>query len=235
MFHWKPEHLEAFVSERAPQKLFDIAVHLAQDLGMDYLGLNLRIQIATQTPRVYLYSNYPNEWIERCQRDEFYKQDAAAEASHRSTLPVLWTDDLYREAPQFREAARRCGLRHGWTQSLHDLQHNESQISVARPTGCIDMAELYDKAGSVQWLCHTLHAVLGEHHLTALCPAQPKMSERELEVLKWSAAGKTAADVACILSLSQSTVNFHIRSVITKTNAANKAGAIAIAALRGWI
>ena len=57
----------------------------------------------------------------------------------------------------------------------------------------------------------------------------------ELEVLKWSAAGKTAADVASILSLSQSTVNFHIRSVITKTNAANKAGAIAIAALRGWI
>ena len=87
----------------------------------------------------------------------------------------------------------------------------------------------------MQWLCHTLHAVLGEHHLNALCPPQPKMSARELEVLKWSAAGKTAADVACILSLSQSTVNFHIRSVITKTNAANKAGAIAIAALRGWI
>lgn len=235
MLPWKPEHLQAFVSERSPQKLFDIAVHLAQDLGMVYLGLNIRIQIATQTPRLYLYSNYPNEWIELYQHDELYKQDAAATVSHSSTMPVLWTDELYREAPQFRAAASRCGLRHGWTQSLHDLQHNESQISVARPTGGIDTAELYGKAGSVQWLCHTLHAVLGEHHLNALCPQQPKMSERELEVLKWSAAGKTAADVACILSLSQSTVNFHIRSVITKTNAANKAGAIAIAALRGWI
>ncbi|MDM3885234.1 autoinducer binding domain-containing protein [Pseudomonas sp. BCRC 81390] len=235
MDHWKPEYLHAFVSERNPQKLFDIAVHLAQNLGMVYLGLNIRIQIATQTPRLYLYSNYPNEWIERYQQDEFYKQDAAATVSHNSTMPVLWTDELYRETPQFRQAACRCGLRHGWTQSLHDLQHNESQISVARPAGSIDTAELYSKAGSVQWLCHTLHAVLGEHHLNALCPHQPRMSERELEVLKWSAAGKTAADVACILSLSQSTVNFHIRSVITKTNAANKAGAIAIAALRGWI
>lgn len=54
-------------------------------------------------------------------------------------------------------------------------------------------------------------------------------------MLKWSAAGKTAADIACILSLSQSTVNFHIRSIITKTNASNKAGAIAIAAMRGLI
>ncbi|MCO7059249.1 autoinducer binding domain-containing protein [Pseudomonas juntendi] len=235
MLHWKPEHLDAFVSERSPKKLFNIAVHLAQDLAMQYLGLNLRIQIATQTPRLYLYSNYPDEWISCYQRDDFYKQDCAAHLSHQSTLPVLWTDELYHEAPHFREAACHHGLRHGWTQSLHDLQHNESQISVARPAGSIDINELYEKAGSVQWLCHTLHAVLSEHHLNALCPPQPKMSARELEVLKWSAAGKTAADVACILSLSQSTVNFHIRSVITKTNAANKAGAIAIAALRGWI
>ena len=235
MLHWKPEHLDAFVSERSPRKLFDIAVHLAQHLGMDYLGLNIRIQIATQTPRLYLYSNYPDEWIERYQRDEFYKQDSAANVSHSSTMPVLWTDDLYRDAPHYREAACYYGLRHGWTQSLHDLQHNESQVSVARPAGSINIHELYDKAGNVQWLCHTLHAVLGEHHLNDLCPPQPKMSPRELEVLKWSAAGKTANDVACILSLSQSTVNFHIRSVITKTNAANKAGAVAIAALRGWI
>lgn len=232
---WKPEQLHAFVSERSPRKLFDIAVHLAQDLGMEYLGLNIRIQIATQTPRVFLYSNYPAAWIERYQRDEFYKQDAAANLSHGTTEAVLWTDELYREAPQYREAACQHGLRHGWTQSLYDLQHNESQISVARPVGNIDIVEFYGKAGNVQWLCHTLHAVLGEHHLSALCPPPPKMSERELEVLKWSAAGKTASDVACILSLSQSTVNFHIRSVITKTNAANKAGAIAIAALRGWI
>ena len=50
MLHWRPEHLHVFVSERRPRKLFDIAVHLAQDLGMEYLGLNIRIQIATQTP-----------------------------------------------------------------------------------------------------------------------------------------------------------------------------------------
>jgi LuxR family transcriptional regulator len=235
MLHWKPEHLHQFVSERSPRKLFDIAVHLVQDLGMEHLGLNIRIQIATQTPRLYLYSNYPDEWIERYQRDDFYKQDPAARLSHGQTTPVLWTDELYYEAPQFREAACQHGLRHGWTQSLHDLQHNESQVSVARPAGQIAINELYEKAASVQWLCHTLHSVLCEHHLDALCPPQPKMSERELEVLRWSAAGKTAADVACILSLSQSTVNFHIRSVITKTNASNKAGAIAIAALRGWI
>jgi LuxR family transcriptional regulator len=92
--------------------------------------------------------------------------------SHSSTMPVLDRRPVPR-GPQFREAACQHGLRHGWTQSLHDLQHNESQISVARPAEKIDIVEA-DKAGSVQWLCHTLHAVLGEHHLNALCPPQPK-------------------------------------------------------------
>ncbi|QNL89846.1 LuxR family transcriptional regulator [Pseudomonas putida] len=202
---------------------------------MEFLGLKIRIQLAAQAPKLYLYSNYSKAWIERYQRDEFYKQDLAATRSHSSTTPVLWTDELYREAPQYREQACLHGLRHGWTQSLHDLQHNESQVSVARPADEVSIAELYEKAGRVQWLCHTLHDIVCQYHLAKLSLPHPKMSERELEVLRWSAAGKTAADVACILSLSQSTVNFHIRSVITKTNASNKAGAIAIAMMRGLI
>ncbi|WP_176515014.1 autoinducer binding domain-containing protein [Pseudomonas faucium] len=235
MLLWNQEHLQQLSSESTPQRVFDLAVQLAQDLEMEFLGLKLSLQLAAQSPKVFLYSNYPPEWIERYQRDDFYKQDQAALRSHSSTMPVLWSDDLYREAPQYREEACGHGLRHGWTQSLHDLRHNESQISVARPVGEVSMGELYDKAGKVQWLCHTLHAIICEYHQNQLCPPTPKMSERELEVLKWSAAGKTAADVACILSLSQSTVNFHIRSVISKTNASNKAGAIAIAAMRGLI
>jgi LuxR family transcriptional regulator len=235
MLLWNQEHLHQLISENAPERVFDLAVQLAQDLEMSFLGLKLRLQLAAQSPKVFLYSNYPPEWIECYQREDFYKQDCAANRSHSSTMPILWSDDLYREAPDFRQQACEHGLRHGWTQSLHDLQHNESQVSVARPVGEVSLAELYDKAGKVQWLCHTLHAVISEYHLSKLCPPAPKMTERELEVLKWSAAGKTAADVACILSLSQSTVNFHIRSVIAKTNASNKAGAIAIAALRGLI
>lgn len=234
MTHWNFEHLHQLISESSPQKVFDLAVHLVQDMDLEFLGFKVRIQLAAQSPRLYLYSNYPAEWIERYQRDDFYRQDAAALLSQNSTMPILWTDELYHDMPEFREQACNHGLRHGWTQSLHDRQHNESQISVSRPLNPVSIGELYDKAGAVQWLCHTLHAIIGEYHLAKLSTPM-KMSEREIEVLKWSAAGKTAADVACILSLSQSTVNFHIRSVITKTNAANKAGAIAIAMMRGLI
>jgi LuxR family transcriptional regulator len=45
----------------------------------------------------------------------------------------LWNDDLFKEMPAAARGGLRHGLRHGWTQSLFDQQHNESQMSVARP------------------------------------------------------------------------------------------------------
>ena len=144
---------------------------------------------------------------------------------------------LVPEDREYRKEACRHGLRHGWTQAVHGLHGYRSHLSVSRPSGKIGLREFYEKAAEVLWLCNTLHAILGEHHKALLDAESPraKLSERELEVLRWSAAGKTAADIACILSLSQSTVNFHIRSVIVKTNASNKPGAIAIAAMQGMI
>ena len=47
----------------------------------------------------------------------------------------------------------------------------------------------------------------------------------ELAVLRWTAEGKTANDISCILKISEHTVNFHINNVITKLNASNKTSA----------
>ena len=41
-------------------------------------------------------------------------------------------------------------------------------------------------------------------------PPEMKFSRRELEILKWTAEGKTSAEVAMILSISENTVNFQI-------------------------
>ncbi|QXH57366.1 autoinducer binding domain-containing protein [Pseudomonas maumuensis] len=234
MPHWKSEQLQRMLEEKEPQQLFGHAVKLAQALGMEFVGLSLHLHVAARGPQVILYNNYPSAWNEHYQAEDFIKIDPAVSKCHQTTLPLVWSDELFREVPHLREAACGHGLVHGWSQSVHDQQHNESQLSVSRAQGAICHEELYEKSAQVMWLCNILHAALSTHHLAKFSPP-PQLSERELEVLKWSAAGKTAADVAMILSLSPSTVNFHIRSVITKTNASNKAGAIAIAALRGLL
>lgn len=56
---------------------------------------------------------------------------------------------------------------------------------------------------------------------------------REVEVLKWSAAGKTAEEIGTILNLKSRTVNFHVGRAIHKMGVSNKTAAAVQAALSG--
>ncbi|WP_194790005.1 autoinducer binding domain-containing protein [Pseudomonas sp. UFMG81] len=225
MSQWTSEQLQQMLSERDPHALFRRAVDLVQLFEMDFLGMTLHLHLAGHDPQIILHSNYPRGWIEAYRDCNFVSIDPVITQCRKSTLPLLWHDDLYNEVPLLREAACAHGLKHGWTQSLYDMRHNECQLSVARPTTPVSNFELYEKGAQIMWLCQVLHAVFSEHYLTCNGSA-PHLSKRELEVIKWSAEGKIAEDVAKILSLSTSTVNFHIRSVIQKTNTTNKVAAI---------
>lgn len=52
------------------------------------------------------------------------------------------------------------------------------------------------------------------------------LSERELEVLKWIAAGKTNAEIGMILGISPHTAKHHVASVIAKLGVENRRGAM---------
>ncbi|WP_082481873.1 helix-turn-helix domain-containing protein [Pseudomonas sp. Leaf127] len=59
------------------------------------------------------------------------------------------------------------------------------------------------------------------------------LTKREIEILKWSAKGKTASDIAIILRLKERTIHFHIASAIQKLGVCNKTAAAVQAALSG--
>jgi len=62
-----------------------------------------------------------------------------------------------------------------------------------------------------------------------------KLSLREKEVLRWTGDGKTADQIAQILSLSHSTVNFHIRNAMMKLDTPNKTAAVVRAIFLGLL
>lgn len=55
----------------------------------------------------------------------------------------------------------------------------------------------------------------------------PSLSSREIEILRWASEGKTSSDIASILHLSISTINFHMRNSLEKLAVSNKVAAIA--------
>ncbi|MCE4555824.1 helix-turn-helix transcriptional regulator [Roseateles cellulosilyticus] len=56
--------------------------------------------------------------------------------------------------------------------------------------------------------------------------ALPKLTKRELDVLSWTAQGKTAWEVSVILGMSEKTVNFHLGNVMRKLEVNSKHQAV---------
>jgi DNA-binding NarL/FixJ family response regulator len=62
-----------------------------------------------------------------------------------------------------------------------------------------------------------------------------QISSRELEVLRLVSSGFTNADIANMLHISANTVAKHVRSILAKTGAANRAEAAVLASERGLL
>lgn len=61
------------------------------------------------------------------------------------------------------------------------------------------------------------------------------LTRREVQCLRWAAAGKTDGEIAIILSLSVSTVRFHLRNAAAKLGATGRAQSIQMAAGLGFV
>lgn len=61
------------------------------------------------------------------------------------------------------------------------------------------------------------------------------LTRREVQCLRWAAAGKTDGEIGIILSLSVSTVRFHLRNAAGKLGATGRAQAIQTAAGLGYV
>jgi LuxR family transcriptional regulator len=147
---------------------------------------------------------------------------------------MLWSQALFASSLPLWEDARAHGLQVGWAQPTHDLKGVASLLTFARGGESIGRSEFQANAQKMQWLAQAAHAALAN-----ILAAKPdgigaiKLTEREIEVLRWAADGKTASESAEILAISERTVIFHIDNALRKLGAANKtAGVLKAAMLR---
>ena len=63
----------------------------------------------------------------------------------------------------------------------------------------------------------------------------PIISPRELEVIRWSAEGKTSIEIAVILGLSEHTINSYTTKILQKLQVVNRAQMVGKAIRMGLI
>lgn len=98
-----------------------------------------------------------------------------------------------------------------------------------------DLAEglLRVHAGEALFDAQTLSAAIGWLNRPATAPA--RLTERELDVLRRLAEGRTTTEISAVLYLSHHTVRNHVRSILTKLDARSQLEAVVVGASMGLV
>lgn len=206
------------------------------ELGFEHCSYVHRQPLPIAQPALHWASTYPKAWLDRYFQRQYLEVDPLVRRVLQVSTPVVWGDGDGDgdDEPQFWEEARSFGIRHGWAVSSRGHAGAVGLMSVARSHDPVTAAELERHEMQLLWLAHTAQGLVATLPGMAAPPLEP-LSLRECEVLRWSAAGKTADEIGMILAITPRTVAFHINRCITKLDAANKTEAVAKALVLGLL
>lgn len=201
-----------------------------------YLGTgSLDQRIPQREP--FLAVTYSSEWVEHYRDRGYVKIDPVIRTGLRRLLPIDW-DDFPREdgaLRQFFGEATEFGLgRRGMSFPVHGHAGDRALFSVS--------ADFSQREW--EWARRTAfrHFPIIAAHLhdavlrtESVLRAQPHLSPRELDCLRWTSGGKTVWECGVILKLSPHTVRCYLESARQKLGASSNTHAVSLALTSGLL
>ncbi len=188
----------------------------------------------------FLLSNYSCRWRNKYDSDNLGYVDPVVAHCATKSIPLIWSPEIFADQPQkdMYEEACGYGIRSGITFPIHGPKGELGVLCFVTDTNpgklfqqgaCRNLPELS--------LLRDFVFETSQRFIKSSClheePAP--ITQRELECLKWSAAGKTSWETAQILNCAEATVNFHINNVRRKFDVNSRRQAIVKAIRLGMI
>lgn len=175
------------------------------------------------------YVTYSEDWQNHYMDNGFHTVDPTLQAAMRSVAPIDWSR-LSRDANFNRvfNAASDFGIGdRGLTIPIRGPYGEFGMLSVTRKCTGTEWKKLRRNAiSNLQLLASHVHDHIMTSEPITRFLHHPNLSEREVEVLQWIAAGKSQQDIADILNISNRTVEVHLRSSRHKLHALTTAQAV---------
>lgn len=178
------------------------------------------------------YSNYSEQWQEVYHYENYVALDPVVAQAKRTMRPVVWShSDKLRyglEERRFFDEARTYGIASGITIPIKAGFGTTALLSLAdanESSKPISVRDFAYAATAVAFAHFTLLRVSGEK-FSALDIA---LSPRELTCVVWASLGKTKADTAKVLGITEKTVRFYLERARDKLGASNVAHAVRLA------
>ena len=233
---WQEDLLNALEGKSTERELFERIAAAARLLGFENCAYGLRLPLPLSNPRTLLFNDYPVAWQQRYQEMDYLRRDSTVLRARRCQKPMVWSDEVFTSAPALWREAQDFGLRVGWAQSSLDANGLGGMLTLARGADPLTAQELAAKEPGMRWLVSVAHVAMSRRLSPRFADTIRRgLTEREIEVLKWTADGKTSGEISGILAVSENTVNFHVKNAVCKLQSANKTSAVVRAAMLGLL
>jgi DNA-binding CsgD family transcriptional regulator len=174
---------------------------------------------------------------------ELAKADPVVTQLRRFGLPFMYDQKFYVDAgtPELWEAAAPYGYRTGISVALRLPGNQQFLIGLDReralPRGNQKITRLLADLQMLAMHCQDAaqRFLIREAPPLPAADSAPLLSQRELEVLRWTMAGKTAWETGSLLCISEPTVKYHLRNTFAKLNVTSKHMAVLKAISLGLI
>ncbi len=191
-----------------------------------YMGYNMGTLTQAEP---YASVTYSDDWVKQYREKSYLDVDPVLQAVNKSILPIDWQsfDISNQKVRRFFNEAKDAGV-----------GRNGISIPVRGRNGDAAIFSITTNAKENDWVQFKRQfmrdfQVLAVHFHQSVLVAndiiQPKykLSQREVEVLYWTACGKTGEEAALILGISKRGVRFHIYNIMHKLNCTNVTHAVA--------
>ncbi|WP_299844852.1 LuxR family transcriptional regulator [uncultured Roseovarius sp.] len=229
------DHLDlSFVPERKdPFK--ELLLKTRDKFGLDhvaYAGFN---PISGTT---HGHVTYDDRWTQHYASQGFFRIDPTLIEARRSVAPVDWS--RLEHTANFKAVFR----------DAHDFGITDTglTIPVRGPYGDIGGLSVTSELSQTEWgklkrhiisdlqqAAANVHDLVMQANPLMQALTSPQLSTREVEILQWTAAGKSQQDIGDILSISHRTVEVHLRSSRQKLHALTTAQAVGRAIALGIV
>jgi DNA-binding CsgD family transcriptional regulator len=213
------------------RRLEDVALRHGFN-GAAYMHLGHGLDAQEAGPRRLVAVGGLDEAVYR--RCGYLAIDPVARRAAKAFLPFVWSMAEVSEddAAPLARSMRTWGITAGVAAPVQDYATGPAFLNLFKAgADSLDIDQ-----GALMIDASRLHADLrGEAGQTDHAPPIADLGDRELEVLRLAALGRTEADTAVALGLSRRGVQFHLARVMAKLDAPNKTAAVALAVNAGLI
>ncbi len=198
----------------------------AQRLDFPLFNATLVVERPATKPIIVDLRNAPQAFVEATIDPSAAARDPIVQRSKTATSPIVYDQQVYvnHAAGDLWEEQAPHGYHTGIQLPLHLSGGRHFMLGFDRPDPLPhDPDELFRLMADLQLLA----VYAQETALRLLMPnvsdgPLPQLSAREIEILKWTQAGKSSQVIGQILNISLSTVNFHLRSAMAKLGVSSK-------------